>query len=230
MLASDAALRITEIFCSLQGESSWSGKRTTFIRLTGCPLRCVYCDTAYAFQGGEIVSLLDILEQVKNYGAQYGCVTGGEPLAQPNCISLLKILCDAGYKVSLETSGSIDVSPVDRRVKKIVDLKTPASKEEGRNLYQNIEALTDYDEVKFVIADRNDYEWSVEKAKAFDLCERAGDVLFSPIVMKHEQGAEKLSIEEMNPSDLANWIIDDQLEVRMQLQTHKLLWGDEPGH
>ncbi len=211
-------LRLTEIFYSLQGEARTAGLPTVFVRLTGCPLRCHYCDTAYAFTGGEIHHLDAILEQVASYRPRHICVTGGEPLAQPNCLKLLEQLCDAGYEVSLETSGALDVSGVDGRVSKVVDLKTPGSGEVGRNLYANLDHLTPNDQVKFVICSREDYDWSVSKLIEYRLEQRAGEVLFSP---SHGQVA---------PRELAEWIVADNLPVRFQLQLHKILWNDEPGH
>lgn len=209
-------LRITEIFLSLQGETKTVGLPTTFIRLTGCPLRCQYCDTAYAFKGGTLMSRADILKQVQGYYATHVTVTGGEPLAQPGCIALLKELCDLGYNVSLETSGAIDVSLVDPRVMKIVDLKTPGSKEEARNLYSNIAFITQHDQIKFVICDRVDFEWSKAKMSEYDLGSKC-EVLFSP------------SYGQVQNRDLAQWILEDRLEVRFQIQLHKYIWGNEPG-
>ena len=214
--SSTSRLRITEIFHSLQGESRSSGYTTVFIRLTGCPLRCEYCDTAYAFKGGEWFSFDEILQEVKKYNTKYITVTGGEPLAQKRCADLLKILCDEGYDVSLETSGALDISVVDERVSRVMDLKTPASKEESKNLYQNIELLTKHDQLKFVICDRNDYEWSVAKINEYDLLNRC-EVFFSS------------SHQQLKPQQLADWIIEDQLAVRFQMQLHKYLWNDEPG-
>ncbi|WP_282283334.1 7-carboxy-7-deazaguanine synthase QueE [Pseudomonas sp. PS02302] len=211
-------LRLTEIFYSLQGEARTAGLPTVFVRLTGCPLRCHYCDTAYAFTGGEIHHLDAILEQVASYRPRHICVTGGEPLAQPNCIKLLEQLCDAGYLVSLETSGALDVSGVDVRVSKVVDLKTPGSGEVGRNLYANLDHLTPNDQVKFVICSREDYDWAVSKLIEYRLDQRAGEVLFSP------------SHGQVVPRELAEWIVADNLPVRFQLQLHKILWNDEPGH
>jgi 7-carboxy-7-deazaguanine synthase len=211
-------LRITEIFYSLQGETRTAGLPTVFVRLTGCPLRCQYCDTAYAFSGGELQSLDAILARVAGYKPRYVCVTGGEPLAQPNCIPLLKQLCDAGYQVSLETSGALDISEVDSRVSRVVDLKTPGSAEVGRNKYENIAHLTLNDQVKFVICSREDYDWAVSKLIEYRLEHRAGEVLFSP---SHHQVAART---------LAEWIIADNLPVRLQMQLHKILWDDAPGH
>ena len=211
-------LRITEIFYSLQGETRTAGLPTVFVRLTGCPLRCQYCDTAYAFSGGELLSLEHILAKVATFKPRYVCVTGGEPLAQPNCIPLLSRLCEAGYEVSLETSGALDIAAVDSRVSRVVDLKTPDSREVARNRYDNIGLLTAQDQVKFVICSRNDYDWAVSKLIEYRLDQRAGEVLFSP------------SQHELKARDLAEWIIADNLPVRLQLQLHKILWNDEPGH
>lgn len=211
-------LRITEIFYSLQGETRTAGLPTVFVRLTGCPLRCQYCDTAYAFNGGQLQSLDDILEQVAAYRPRHVCVTGGEPLAQPNCIPLLARLCDAGYEVSLETSGALDISAVDTRVSRVLDLKTPGSAEVVRNRYENIAQLTPNDQVKFVICSREDYDWAVSKLIEYRLEQRAGEVLFSP------------SHHQVDARQLADWIVADNLPVRLQLQLHKILWNDEPGH
>lgn len=209
-------LRISEIFYSLQGESSRVGLPTVFVRLTGCPLRCVYCDTAYAFTGGETWTIDAILAEVARHGTPYVCVTGGEPLAQRRCLTLLAALCDAGYRVSLETSGAFDIGAVDARVSRIMDLKTPASGEEGRNLYTNISHLKADDEVKFVIADRADYEWSVAKLGEYDLPSRC-QVLFSAVNGR------------LAPGQLADWILEDHLPVRLQVQLHKILWDEARG-
>jgi 7-carboxy-7-deazaguanine synthase len=217
MAVSDT-LRITEIFFSLQGETSTAGLPTVFVRLTGCPLRCQYCDTSYAFSGGEIWPMSRILEQIASYGARYVTVTGGEPLAQASCIYLLTLLCDAGYRVSLETSGAMDISQVDSRVTTILDLKTPGSLECDRNLESNISLLKPIDEVKFVICDRRDYDWAKAKVDQFDLRDRVAEILFSP------------SFSELSYADLASWILHDRLPVRMQVQLHKIIWGDKPGH
>lgn len=209
-------LRITEIFFSLQGETRTVGLPTVFIRLTGCPLRCGYCDSAYAFTGGHWKEIDDILTEVKQYSPQYVTVTGGEPLAQKSCLELLKRLCDMNYSVSLETSGALDVSKVDSRVVKVVDIKTPDSLEVTKNRLENFKYLSTQDQLKFVICSRQDYEWSreiVEQYRLDGLCE----VLFSP------------SYNQQSPGELADWIIEDRLKVRLQIQLHKYLWGDVPG-
>jgi len=211
-----AQCRITEIFYSLQGETRTVGLPTVFVRLTGCPLRCNYCDTEYAFHHGEKWQIADIVAKVQSYNPRYVTVTGGEPLAQKTCHELLTALCDLNYEVSLETGGAMDIRAVDPRVVCVVDLKTPASGEESRNKYENIQYLKTQDQVKFVICDRNDYEWSCQKLTEYDLTSRC-EILFSPI-----HG-------ELKPADLAEWIIEDNLPVRMQIQMHKYLWGDEQG-
>lgn len=209
-------LRLTEIFLSLQGESRSVGWPTVFVRLTGCPLRCQYCDTAYAFHGGEWHEIDVILAEVARHGVRHVCVTGGEPLAQKRCLVLLQKLCDAGYEVSLETSGAIDISEVDPRVMRVVDLKTPGSKEQHRNLLGNIDLLTTRDQVKFVLCSREDYDWAKAMLAEHRLPERC-EVLFSP------------SYTEVVPRELAEWIIADKLPVRFQLQLHKQLWGEAQG-
>jgi 7-carboxy-7-deazaguanine synthase len=209
-------LRITEIFHSIQGEGLSAGERTVFVRLTGCPLRCTYCDTEYAFKGGEWMELPAILERVASFDAEHVCVTGGEPLAQRDCGELLSALCDAGYRVSLETAGALDVSGVDPRVVKVMDLKTPDSGEVDRNLYDNLDHLAETDQVKFVICGQDDYQWAVRQVSRHWL-DRRCQVLFSP-------AAGRLA-----PRDLADWILRDRLPVRLQLQLHKVLWGDERG-
>ncbi|HEX6930068.1 MAG TPA: 7-carboxy-7-deazaguanine synthase QueE [Gammaproteobacteria bacterium] len=209
-------LRITEIFHSLQGESRTVGLPTMFVRLTGCPLRCTYCDTEYAFYGGYWHSFEDILAEVARHGAQHVCVTGGEPLAQRSCIGLLRALCDAGYTVSLETGGAMDVSQVDSRVMKVVDLKTPDSGEMDRNRWENLEHLSPYDALKFVICSRADYEWARVKLREYAL-ERKCEVLFSP------------GYGRQDSRELAEWILEDRLPVRFQVQLHKILWGEEQG-
>jgi len=212
------ALRITEIFYSLQGEARTVGLPTVFVRLTGCPLRCTYCDTEYAFSGGELYSIAQIAERVAGFAPRYVTVTGGEPLAQKNCLPLLAELCDAGYEVSLETGGAISLTGVDPRVVTVLDLKTPASGEMERNDYSNIPLLKARDQVKFVVCDRQDYEWARFKLDEYQLAGRVGDVLFSP------------SHGQLQARELAEWILQDNLPVRLQLQLHKLLGNDEPGH
>ncbi len=219
MPESSQKLRITEIFYSLQGESKTVGLPTVFIRLTGCPLRCQYCDTEYAFQGGEWWHFGKIINEVKKYNTPYLTLTGGEPLAQKASIALLKQLADLGYKVSLETSGALDIQAVDPRVMKVMDLKTPSSNEEGKNNYSNLNFITEYDQIKFVICNREDYNWAVsilEKHKLTEKCE----VLFSPVNLDGSASIVK---------DLANWILTDQLAVRFQIQLHKMIWGNVPG-
>jgi len=209
-------LRISEIFHSLQGEADAVGWRTVFVRLTGCPLRCTWCDTEYAFHGGHWRTIEDILDEVAGHGVRHVCVTGGEPLAQKRCLALLARLCDAGYEVSLETSGALDVGDVDARVRKVVDLKAPGSGEVARNLWSNLERLLPHDQLKIVLADRVDYDWAVARLREHALDARC-QVLLSPV-----HGS-------LAPRELAEWILADRLPVRMQLQLHKLLWGAEPG-
>jgi 7-carboxy-7-deazaguanine synthase len=209
-------LRINEIFHSLQGEADAVGFPTVFVRLTGCPLRCRYCDTEYAFHAGDWLDLTQILARVQQFGARHVCVTGGEPLAQPNCLKLLERLCDAGFEVSLETSGALDVGAVDPRVARVIDVKTPGSNETARNRIENFPLLKSRDQLKFVICSRADYEWSrafIEEHRLADKCR----VLFSP------------SYHDLAPTMLADWILSDRLKVRFQLQLHKILWGDVPG-
>ncbi|HHH36826.1 MAG TPA: 7-carboxy-7-deazaguanine synthase QueE [Gammaproteobacteria bacterium] len=209
-------LRVTEIFHSLQGEARFSGLPTVFVRLTGCPLRCRYCDTAYAFSGGTLMSLEEIRARVAAWPARHVTVTGGEPLAQKGCLALMRSLCDAGYVVSLETSGALDLSRVDPRVIKVMDLKTPGSGEAGRNLYANLEHLSPQDQVKFVICDEHDYQWMKDMVARHALVERC-EVLAMP------------SHDELPAARLAEWILADGLPVRLQIQLHKYLWGDQPG-
>ena len=209
-------LRITEIFHSLQGETSRVGLPTVFVRLTGCPLRCGYCDTAYAFHGGESLTIDAVLSEVARHGTRYVTVTGGEPLAQKSCLALLAALADRGYSVSLETSGALDVSQVDARVSRIVDIKTPGSGEADRNRWENLAHLNARDEIKFVLCGEADYAWAKEVLEARRL-DRICPVLFSP------------SYRDLPPASLAAWILRDRLRVRMQLQLHKVLWGEEPG-
>ncbi len=210
------SVRVSEIFFSLQGESSRVGLPTVFVRLTGCPLRCGYCDSAYAFYGGETMSFDLVLERVAAYGAQYVCVTGGEPLAQKNCLPLLQKLCDTGYSVSLETSGAMPIDPVDPRVSRIVDIKTPGSGEVDKNHWPNLDLLKSGDELKFVLTSRADYEWARDLIQTRHLAQRC-PVLLSPVW----QGVD--------PADLAAWVLEDRLPVRMQVQLHKILWGEKPG-
>jgi len=209
-------LKLTEIFLSLQGEARDAGWPTVFVRLTGCPLRCQYCDTAYAFHGGQWWDIDAILAEVAKHGARHVCVTGGEPLSQKRCIALLRRLCDAGYIVSLETSGAIDIGEVDPRVSRVVDIKTPGSGEVARNRWDNLPLLTPHDQVKFVVCSRADYEWARDVLTEHRLHERC-DVLFSP------------SYTQVKPRELADWIVEDHLPVRFQMQLHKALWGEEPG-
>ena len=209
-------LRVTEVFHSLQGETTRMGLPTIFIRLTGCPLRCTWCDTTYSFTGGQTRSQEDLLEELGQYGTHYVCVTGGEPLAQKNCLALLRNLCDAGYSVSLETSGALDIAPVDPRVSRILDIKPPGSGESARNRWENLELLNPQDEAKFVLQDRNDYEWALEVIRRHDLPSRC-PVLFSPV---HGQ---------LSPGLLSKWVLEDRAPVRLQLQLHKIIWGEERG-
>ena len=209
-------LRISEIFYSLQGESSRVGLPTVFVRLTGCPLRCTYCDTAYAFSGGKNMALMQILTEVAHYPTRYVTVTGGEPLAQKDCLPLLRALCDAGYEVSLETGGALDISGVDARVMKVLDIKTPASGEVEKNRWANLAILHERDEIKFVLCDEADYAWAVQMLRERNLADTC-TVLFSP------------SYGQLSPTVLADWILRDHLPVRMQMQLHKVLWGSQPG-
>ncbi len=209
-------VKITEIFHSLQGEAQFAGVPTVFVRLTGCPLRCHYCDTAYAFHGGEWWTIPSILERVASYQTHDVCVTGGEPLAQRACVGLLEALCDQGHRVSLETSGAMPVTELDARVIRVVDVKTPGSGEESRNLYEQLQSLAPQDQIKFVITTRADYEWSRAKLQELKLNERCG-VLFSP------------SFGQLQARELAEWVLADRLPVRFQIQLHKILWGEERG-
>lgn len=212
----EIALRINEIFYSLQGEADTVGIPTVFVRLTGCPLRCSYCDTSYAFSGGQKMTLRQISQEVARYNTRYVTITGGEPLAQAGCLELMKLLLDAGYRVSLETSGALDIADVDSRVVKVMDLKTPSSGEMARNLYRNLDFLSAQDQVKFVIADEADYQWSKQQLEQYALEQRC-QVLFSP------------TVPEMSPTVLAEKILADQLPVRFQIQLHKYLWNDARG-
>lgn len=211
----ESRIKITEIFLSIQGEAQFSGWPTVFIRLTGCPLRCKYCDTAYAFTGGDWWSIENILSEVSQHKVEHVCVTGGEPLAQFRCLDLLSALCDRGHAVSLETSGALDIGVVDERVSRVMDLKTPRSGEESRNRWENIPLLTGEDSLKIVICDRTDYEWSRDILK--NRIKYECPVFFSP------------SADQLAPEKLAEWILEDHLPVRMQVQLHKVLWGNEPG-
>lgn len=211
-----AQLRITEIFYSLQGEALSAGLPTTFIRLTGCPLRCNYCDTEYAFSGGKRLTLDDIYARTAEYGAEHVCVTGGEPLAQPACAELVQGLCDLGYQVSVETSGAMDIAPIDTRASRVVDLKTPGSGELVRNRWDNLKLITAHDQIKFVLCSRADFEWACEQVRKHELTQRC-TVWFSP------------SFGQIQLADLAQWILEAKIAVRMQVQLHKLIWGDEPG-
>lgn len=215
-MARMARLKVTEIFLSIQGEADAVGWPTVFVRLTGCPLRCAYCDTAYAFYGGEWREQHEVLAQVETYGVKHVCVTGGEPLAQKGCEPLLAALCDRDYRVSLETSGAIDISGVDERVSRVVDIKTPGSGEVDRNYWENIDRMTLRDQFKFVICDRADYDWSKQQVTERRLGDRAM-VLFSP------------SADQLPAAQLADWMLADRVPVRMQIQLHKLLWGNTPG-
>ena len=210
-------LRITEIFYSLQGETDRVGLPTVFVRLSGCPLRCRYCDTAYAFHGGELLSAHEILHRVAKYRPRYVTVTGGEPLAQPGCLPLLRALCDRGYEVSLETGGALPIDGIDSRVSRVMDIKTPGSGEMERNLPENLRYLCARDRLKFVLCDEADYRWAASLCQQHQLHRLAGEVLFSPVW------------GELEPQQLAEWILRDGLPVRMQLQLHKILWGDTPG-
>ncbi len=212
----ESRLKITEIFLSLQGESSRVGWPTVFVRLTGCPLRCQYCDSEYAFYGGNWHSTVGVLAEVRKFGVKHVCVTGGEPLAQKACIGFLSELCDAGFSVSLETSGALDISGVDSRVVRVVDIKTPDSGEEQRNRWDNLAGLRPRDEIKFVLCSRADYDWAKQVLTRYGLVERC-EVLFSP------------SHQQLPARDLADWIVADRVPVRLQMQMHKLLWGNVPG-
>ncbi len=212
-----STLRITEVFHSLQGESRTSGRPTVFVRLTGCPLRCTYCDTEYAFHGGTRRDLEDLVDEVGGFGARYVCVTGGEPLAQPQCRELLTRLCDAGFETSLETSGALPIDGIDARVSIVLDLKTPGSGEVARNCWENVALLKRTDQVKFVLCDRRDYDWARLAIDQHDLTARVDDVLLSP------------SADQLAPRELAEWVLADRLDVRVQVQLHKLLWGNEVG-
>jgi 7-carboxy-7-deazaguanine synthase len=210
------SLKVYEIFYSLQGESARVGLPTVFVRLTGCPMRCTYCDTAYAFSGGGNMEIATILSRVQSFATKYVTVTGGEPLAQKECYLLLQSLCDAGFDVSLETGGAMDIAPVDPRVSVILDVKTPGSNEEKNMLWRNLDVIKPKDEIKFVLCGRDDYDWAKQKISELNLADKC-PILFSP------------SYSELEPAELAKWVLADQLPVRMQLQLHKILWGEKPG-
>ena len=210
----NTTLNITEIFYSLQGEAREVGIPTVFVRLTGCPLRCNYCDTAYAFKGNNPLSIQHILDEIAQYNTQYVCVTGGEPMAQSNCLKLLDALIDNDYKVSMETSGSIDIAPVNSKVSIVMDIKTPSSTEEHQNRYENLSILKNKDQLKFVIASRSDFDWCTEILENYEV---ESEVLFSPVY------------ESLRPVELADWILEKKLNVRLQVQLHKILWGDQKG-
>ena len=210
----NTTLNITEIFYSLQGEAKEVGIPTVFVRLTGCPLRCNYCDTAYAFKGNNPLSIQHILDEIAQYNTQYVCVTGGEPMAQSNCLKLLDALIDNDYKVSMETSGSIDIAPVNSKVSIVMDIKTPSSTEEHQNRYENLSILKNKDQLKFVIASRSDFDWCTEILENYEV---ESEVLFSPVY------------ESLRPVELADWILEKKLNVRLQVQLHKILWGDQKG-
>lgn len=215
-VARDQRLKITEVFYSLQGEALQVGLPTVFVRLTGCPLRCGYCDTTYSFHGGEWRSFDELVAEVRSYGTPHVCVTGGEPLAQKNCAAFLSLLLEEGFSVSLETSGALDISVTDQRVIRVMDLKTPDSKEESKNLWTNLQHLSSQDQIKLVVCSRADYEWAREQIRSREL-DKICSVLISP------------SFGQVEPADLAQWVLDDRLPVRMQMQLHKLLWGDKAG-
>jgi len=210
----NTTLNITEIFYSLQGEAKEVGIPTVFVRLTGCPLRCNYCDTAYAFKGNNPLSIQHILDEIAQYNTQYVCVTGGEPMAQSNCLKLLDALIENDYKVSMETSGSIDIAPVNSKVSIVMDIKTPSSTEEHQNRYENLSILKNKDQLKFVIASRSDFDWCTEILENHEV---ESEVLFSPVY------------ESLRPVELADWILEKKLNVRLQVQLHKILWGDQKG-
>lgn len=220
-----AGLKLTEIFYSLQGEALSAGLPTIFVRLTGCPLRCVYCDTIYSFTGGERFSLTQIVEQIQSYPCKRICITGGEPLAQPNAIALMTMLLDLGYEISLETAGALSVQNVPIQVSKVMDLKTPSSGEVDKNLWENIDYLTLHDQLKIVIADRADYDWAVAKLRQYELDKKVGTVWFSPMFEIDERKSDVPSIAVQ----LAEWILTDALPVRYQLQLHKIIWADAKG-
>lgn len=224
----EAGLRMTEIFYSLQGEALTSGLPTVFVRLTGCPLRCVYCDTTYSFTGGERLSLEAIMEDIAQYPCKRVCITGGEPLAQPNCIALINRLLEAGYEISLETAGALSVADVPEAVSKVMDIKTPSSGESDKNLWSNLDYLTQHDQLKFVIMNRSDYEWSKQQLIDYKLDQKVGTVWFSPMFNVHDNKDSAVEVPNL-ARELAEWILEDAIPVRLQLQLHKIIWADAKG-
>lgn len=224
----EAGLRMTEIFYSLQGEALTSGLPTVFVRLTGCPLRCVYCDTTYSFTGGERLSLEAIMADIAQYPCKRVCITGGEPLAQPNCIALINRLLEAGYEISLETAGALSVADVPEAVSKVMDIKTPSSGESDKNLWSNLDYLTQHDQLKFVIMNRSDYEWSKQQLIDYKLDQKVGTVWFSPMFNVHDNKDSAVEVPNL-ARELAEWILEDAIPVRLQLQLHKIIWADAEG-
>ena len=224
----EAGLRMTEIFYSLQGEALTSGLPTVFVRLTGCPLRCVYCDTTYSFTGGERLSLEAIMADIAQYPCKRVCITGGEPLAQPNCIALINRLLEAGYEISLETAGALSVADVPEAVSKVMDVKTPSSGESDKNLWSNLDYLTQHDQLKFVIMNRSDYEWSKQQLIDYKLDQKVGTVWFSPMFNVHDSKDSAVEVPNL-ARELAEWILEDAIPVRLQLQLHKIIWADAKG-
>ena len=224
----EAGLRMTEIFYSLQGEALTSGLPTVFVRLTGCPLRCVYCDTTYSFTGGERLSLEAIMADIAQYPCKRVCITGGEPLAQPNCIALINRLLEAGYEISLETAGALSVADVPEAVSKVMDIKTPSSGESDKNLWSNLDYLTQHDQLKFVIMNRSDYEWSKQQLIDYNLDQKVGTVWFSPMFNVHDNKDSAVEVPNL-ARELAEWILEDAIPVRLQLQLHKIIWADAKG-
>ena len=223
-----AGLRMTEIFYSLQGEALTSGLPTVFVRLTGCPLRCVYCDTTYSFTGGERLSLEAIMADIAQYPCKRVCITGGEPLAQPNCIALINRLLEAGYEISLETAGALSVADVPEAVSKVMDIKTPSSGESDKNLWSNLDYLTQHDQLKFVIMNRSDYEWSKQQLIDYKLDQKVGTVWFSPMFNVNDSKDSAVEVPNL-ARELAEWILEDAIPVRLQLQLHKIIWADAKG-
>lgn len=224
----EAGLRMTEIFYSLQGEALTSGLPTVFVRLTGCPLRCVYCDTTYSFTGGERLSLEAIMADIAQYPCKRVCITGGEPLAQPNCIALINRLLEAGYEISLETAGALSVADVPEAVSKVMDVKTPSSGESDKNLWSNLDYLTQHDQLKFVIMNRSDYEWSKQQLIDYKLDQKVGTVWFSPMFNVHDNKDSVVEVPNL-ARELVEWILEDAIPVRLQLQLHKIIWADAKG-